>query len=239
MQTRALRTEPTRAHRTKPRLAASLLFAGLALGAHPAAAQEAEPEAPAAAEEKPKPKPRPAPRPKPVPAKPAEKAAEKPAEAKPAEVKAAPWPAGADTVTETYGEWTTSCARAEARVACMVMQTQGDKNTGRRQFAFELRTPKEGRAEGVILMPFGLAIEPGITFKLDEAVLGKGAFYVSCTAEGCLVPISFPALATDTMKTAKALVVTGKKAGNDEAVTITMPLTGFAAAFERAAALGG
>lgn len=244
---------PTRAPFTaRPRPTAALLLAGLALAtplpillqvltaASPAAAQEAEPEAPPAAEEKPKPKPKPAPRPKPAPAKavdkPAEKPPEKPAEAKPAE-KAA-WPAGADTVTETYGEWTTSCARAEAQVACMVMQTQGDRNTGRRQFAFELRTPKDGRAEGVILMPFGLAIEPGVSFKLDEATLGKGAFYISCTAEGCLVPVSFPTLATDSMKTAKALVVTGKKASNDEAVTITLPLAGFATAFERAAALG-
>lgn len=233
---------PTRAPCTdRTRLAAAVLLAGLGLAAHPARAQEAEPEAAPAAEEKPKPRPKPVPRPKPAPAKPAEKAAEKPAEAKPAEARAeskATWPAGADTVTETYGDWTTSCARAEARVVCMVMQTQGDKSTGRRQFAFELRTPKEGRADGVILMPFGLAIEPGVTFKLDEATLGKGAFFVSCTAEGCLVPISFPTLATDTMKTAKALVVSAKKSGNDEAVTITLPLAGFAAAFERAAALG-
>ncbi|MGV7033738.1 invasion associated locus B family protein [Methylobacterium symbioticum] len=231
---------PTRAPFTaRPRPAAALLLAGLALAAplpillpvltaaSPAAAQEAEPEAAPAAEEKPKPKPKPAPRPKPAPAKAVDKPAEK-----------AAWPAGADTVTETYGEWTTSCARAEAQVACMVMQTQGDRNTGRRQFAFELRTPKDGRAEGVILMPFGLAIEPGVSFKLDEATLGKGAFYISCTAEGCLVPVSFPTLATDSMKTAKALVVTGKKASNDEAVTITLPLAGFATAFERAAALG-
>ena len=227
----------------RPRLAAVLLTACLILAAQPRApaqAQEAEPEAAPATEAKPKPKPKPAPRPKPVPAKPAEKAAEaKAADAKAADAGPAVWPAGADTVTETDGEWTTSCARAEARVAYMVMQTQGDKSTGRRQFAFELRTPKEGRAEGVILMPFGLAIEPGVSFKLDDATLGKGAFYVSCTAEGCLVPISFPTLATDAMKTGKALVVTGKKAGNDEAVTITLPLGGFAAAFNRAAALGG
>ncbi|GJD57600.1 invasion associated locus B family protein [Methylobacterium dankookense] len=224
----------------RPPLAAALLLAGL-MTASMAAAQEAEPEAAPAAEERPKPKPKPAPRPKPAPAKPAEKAAEKPADAKSAEAKPAEkaaWPAGADTVTETYGEWTTSCARTEAQVACMVMQTQGDRNTGRRQFAFELRTPRDGRAEGVILMPFGLAIEPGVSFKLDEATLGKGAFYISCTAEGCLVPVSFPTLATDSMKTAKTLVVTGKKAANDEAVTISLPLAGFATAFERAAALG-
>ncbi len=248
MPTPSLRADPRRASggRSRPgpaSLMALLAVAGLVFLAQAprASAQEAEEAAPAAEEPaKPKAKPKPAPRPKPAPAKAAEpKPAEKAAEAAQADGKTVAWPAGADTVTETYGEWTTSCARGEAQVACMVMQAQGDKNTGRRQFAFELRTPKDGRAEGVVLMPFGLAIEPGIGFKLDEATLGKGAFYVSCNNEGCLVPISFPALATDAMKTAKALVVTAKKSANDEAVTINLPLAGFAPAFARAIALGG
>jgi invasion protein IalB len=239
MSTRALGLPADSAGRALRRgrgLGAALLAALLLSG--PAAAQDAAPEeAPAAAQ---KPKPKPAPKPKP-------KAVEKPAEAKPeaaasaAAPAAAPatWPAGADSVSETYGEWTTNCARAEAKTSCLVTQSQGDRQSGRRQFVFELRTPQEGRAEGLILMPFGLNIETGVTFKLDESVLGKGAPYTTCTSEGCLVPISFPTLATDAMRTAKALVVSAQKANSTEAVTITLPLGGFNAAFARAAALGG
>jgi invasion protein IalB len=235
MSTRALGLPAGSAGRTHPRRTAlgAALLAALLLS-DPVAAQDAAPEeAPAAA---PKPKPKPAPKPKP---KAAEKAAEKPVE-KPAEAAApAIWPAGADTVSETYGEWTTNCARAETRTSCLVTQSQGDRQSGRRQFVFELRTPQEGRAEGLIMMPFGLNIETGVTFKLDEAVLGKGAPYTTCTSEGCLVPISFPTLATDAMKTAKALVVSAQKANSTESVTVTLPLGGFNAAFARAAALGG
>lgn len=238
MPTRALAESAARTTRHRAGLGVALL-AALLLSV-PTAAQETAPgadEAPAAPQ---KPKPKPAPKPKP---KAAEKAAEKPAEAKseaasPAASPAA-WPAGADSVSETYGEWTTNCARAEARTSCLVTQSQGDRQSGRRQFVFEIRTPQEGRAEGLILMPFGLNIESGVTFKLDEAVLGKGAPYTTCTSEGCLVPISFPTLATDAMKSAKALVVNAQKANSTEAVTITLPLGGFNAAFARAAALGG
>jgi invasion protein IalB len=124
-----------------------------------------------------------------------------------------------------------------------VVQSQGDSKTGRRKFGFELSAPKDGRAEGVILMPFGLAIDPGVTFKLDEQALGKGAPYSTCTNDGCLVPISFPTLATDGMRNAKTLIVTGQKsndrAGGTEAATINVPLAGFAQAFDRAIALGG
>ncbi|XYD07317.1 invasion associated locus B family protein [Methylobacterium sp. NMS12] len=205
-----------------------------------ARAQDAEPEAAPAAEAPAKPKPKP--RPKPAPhkaAKPAEAA--KPEEAAPPAAAAthAAWPTGASTVSESYGDWTMTCTRPSDKVTCIVAQAQGDSRTGRRKFGFELQTPANGRAEGIVLMPFGLAIEPGVTFKLDEQTLGKGAPYTTCSAEGCIVAISFPTLALDGMRTAKALTVTGEKAGGTDPATVTVPLTGFSQAFDRAVALSG
>jgi invasion protein IalB len=209
-----------------------LAATGLALLATaPARAQDAE--EPAAVEAPAKPKPRkPAP-PKPAAAKPA---APTPAAATPA--PAASWPAGATSLSEVYGDWTVTCAKEakpEAKAECAIMQAQGAK--GRREFALEIRPPSDGRAQGFILMPLGLAIEPGISFKLDDAVLGKGAPYLSCSQEGCLVPVSLPTLATDTMKTAKNLLVSGTKPEAKDSVTITVPLEGFANALARAIAL--
>ncbi|KQO73224.1 MULTISPECIES: invasion associated locus B family protein [unclassified Methylobacterium] len=198
--------------------------------AAPVAAQDAE--APAATEAPAKPKPRKAAPPKPAPAKPA---APMPAAASAPPTTTAGWPTGASSLTEVYGDWTVTCAKADAKAECAVMQAQGAK--GRREFALEIRTPNDGRAQGFILMPLGLAIEPGISFKLDEAVLGKGAPYLSCSQEGCLVPISLPTLATDTMKTAKNLLVSATKPEAKEPVTITVPLEGFANALARAIAL--
>lgn len=197
-------------------------------------AQDAEPDAaPAAAPHKarPKPKPRAAP-------KPAAKAA--PAEPAPAATPAhAAWPTGASTVSESYGDWTMTCTHPGEKVTCIVAQSQGDSKTGRRKFGLELQTPANGRAEGIVLMPFGLAIEPGITFKLDEQTLGKGAPYTACGPDGCFVPISFPTLALDGMRTAKTLSVIGRKASGSEDATITVPLAGFAQALDRAVALSG
>jgi len=216
---------------------AALLVAAL-LSATAARAQDADPaaESPPAAGSgaAPKARPKPKPAPKPV-AKPAPTPAPMPAAATPV----AAWPMGATTVSESYGDWTVSCVRPETKATCIVVQSQGDSKTGRRQFGFELSVPKDGRSEGVILMPFGMAIEPGVTFKLDEQALGKGAPYSTCTSDGCLVPISFPALATDGMRNAKSLTVTAQKSGNSEPATIVVPLAGFPQAFDRAVALGG
>ncbi|MDP4025540.1 invasion associated locus B family protein [Methylobacterium sp. NEAU 140] len=222
--------------------ARSVLLAALTLAAvaGSARAQDAEPgaEAPAAEEKaRPKPKPRPKPAPKAAPAHaPAPTPAAAPA---PAPAAAAVWPAGASSVSESYGDWTVTCTRPADKAACIVVQSQGDSKTGRRKFAIEMQPPRDGRAEGIILMPFGLSIDPGVTFKLDEQALGKGAPYTSCTGEGCIVPISFPTLATDGMRTAKTLTVTGQKSGGTEPATITVPLVGFPQAFDRAVALGG
>jgi invasion protein IalB len=222
-------------HLSKPLgLLVALAVLGLASGPGgvPARAQEAP------AEEAPKPEPTPRPKPKKPAPKEAAPAAAPAAPAAAATAPAAIWPAGASAVSETYADWTTNCARAEARTACVVSQAQGNARTGRREFAFELKAPVDGRADGVILMPHGFAIEPGVTFKLDEATLGKGAPYMTCSGEGCLVPVSFPTLATDTMMTAKTLTILAMKPDAKEPTVITVPLGGFASAFARAIALG-
>lgn len=147
----------------------------------------------------------------------------------------AAWPTGASSLSETYGSWTVSCTREDAKTECTLLQAQG--TNGKRQFAVEIRSPSEGRAQGLILMPLGFSIEPGVSFKLDDAVLGKGAPFLSCTIDGCLVPVSLPTLATDTMKTAQNLTISVMKPDAKDPATITVPLTGFAPALARAVAL--
>lgn len=229
---------------------AALLLAGLVTAGLPAFAQDVAPDAgaEAAPEEAPKPKPKPRrPPPKPKPAEEAKEPAKEPVGSPvttgPVLEPAAPagpatWPAGARSVSESYGDWTMNCNREESRTDCVVIQSQGDRKTGKRLFSVELRAPKEGRAEGLILMPFGLQIEPGVTFKLDDRALGKGAPYSTCLSDGCLVPISLPTLATDAMKTGQNLTISATKPDNKDPTVITVPLSGFAAAFARASAFG-
>ena len=223
--------------------ARSILLASLVLGAFisPLHAQDAEPEnatpevgvnAPVKPRTKSKP--------------PHPKAAQKtPVPHTAASTQTAIGPSGATTVSESYGDWTMTCVRPAEKVACAVVQSQGNAKTGQRQFGIELKAPHDGHADGTVIMPFGLAIEPGITFKLDDQTLGKGAPYTSCTGEGCLVAISFPTLATDAMRNAKVLTVTGTKAtgsagsSTGSPAAVTVPLAGFAQALDRAVALGG
>jgi len=144
-------------------------------------------------------------------------------------------PNGASAINETYGDWTVDCRIANGQRLCVLLQSQGNSQTGQRVFAIELRTPKDGRAEGTILMPFGMKLENGAVLRLDDKNLGQGLRFSTCLAQGCLLPISFPTVATDAMKTGKALTVAALNLSNNEPVSFNVSLTGFAAAFDRIA----
>jgi invasion protein IalB len=147
-------------------------------------------------------------------------------------------PNGASTITETYGDWTIACGIENGMKLCNLNQAQGNKETGQRTFAIELRTPKDGKTEGTILMPFGLKLDAGALLKLDDKDLGKGLRFSTCVPQGCLLPVSFPTVATDAMRKGKTLVVASLNLSNGQAVTFNVSLNGFASALDRVEQLG-
>ena len=151
---------------------------------------------------------------------------------------AAELPNGASSITESFGDWTVNCRIASGQKLCALSQAQGNKQTGQRAFAIELTTPRDGKTDGAILMPFGLKLDAGAVLKLDDKDLGRGLRFSTCVPDGCLLPVSFPAVATEAMKSATALVVTGVNLSNGQAVTFSVSLKGFPAALKRVTDLG-
>lgn len=212
------------------------LAAVLAVGsfASPALwAQEEQAERPAAAAPQ-RPAPRPASKPAAKPAQPVAQAPAAPSVSQPA-AGAATLPNGASAINETYGDWTVDCRIANGQRLCVLLQSQGNSQTGQRVFAIELRAPKDGRAEGTILFPFGMKLENGAVLRLDDKDLGQGLRFSTCLAQGCLLPISFPTVATDAMKAGKALTVAALNLSNNEPVSFNVSLGGFGAALDRIA----
>lgn len=147
-------------------------------------------------------------------------------------------PNGASAINEVYGDWTVNCRMAEGQKLCVLTQSQGNSQTNQRVFAIELRTPKDGKTEGAILMPFGLRLENGAVLRLDDKDLGKGLRFSTCMPAGCLLPVSFPSVATDAMQKGKTLTAAALNLANGEAVTFNISLNGFAAALARIGQLG-
>lgn len=142
-------------------------------------------------------------------------------------------PNGASAINETYGDWTVDCRIAERQKVCLMSQAQGNRETGQRVYAIELRPPAEGKTEGTILMPFGLNLDSGAILKLDDKDLGKGLRFSTCVPQGCLLPVSFQTVATDAMRKGAKLVVASLNLSSGEAVTFNASLNGFGAALDR------
>ena len=142
-------------------------------------------------------------------------------------------PNGASAVNEIYGDWTVDCRINDGQKLCLLSQSQGDSRTNQRVFAIELRAPKDGRAEGTILMPFWLKLENGAVLKLDDKDLGQGLRFSTCTPSGCLLPVSFPTVATDAMKRGKTLTAAALNLSNNDVVSFNIALNGFNPALDR------
>ncbi|MGY2807893.1 MULTISPECIES: invasion associated locus B family protein [unclassified Bradyrhizobium] len=151
-------------------------------------------------------------------------------------VRAVQLPKGASAISETYGDWIVKCQLDGGAKLCTLGRTQLAKETNQQIFAIEL-IPRDGKAEGNILMPFGLKFDAGAVLKLDGKDLEQTRFS-TCTTQGCLLPVSFPTVVTDTISRAKMLTVAAQSISNGQAVVFNVPLNGFAAAPERTIQLG-
>ncbi len=145
-------------------------------------------------------------------------------------------PRGASAISETYGDWIVKCLLDGGTKLCTLGQTQSSKETNQQVFAIEL-IPRDGKAEGNMLMPFGLKLDAGAVIRLDGKDLEQVRFS-TCTAQGCLLPVSFPTTVTDTLSKGKTLTVVAQNLNTGQAVIFNIPLDGFTAALDRTIQLG-
>lgn len=118
---------------------------------------------------------------------------------------------------------------------CAVSQQQMDPRSQQRVLAIELQ-PKSDKAEGVLLLPFGLTLDKGVTLKLGgDADLGALRFS-TCLPQGCVVPLSFDSKALGAIKKAAVLRIDGVADGGP-AQSFSVSLKGFGPALDRAITL--
>ncbi len=144
---------------------------------------------------------------------------------------------GATAINETYGDWTTACRVVESATRCVISQAQGHRQSGEQVFAIQLQAPRNGIAEGTIIMPFGLELDAGAVLKLDGKDLGQGLKFSTCVPQGCLLPVSLPSAAIEAAGKASVFTVSSLELKRGTPVTFTVSTNGFKAALERAARL--
>lgn len=156
--------------------------------------------------------------------------------ATPALAQAAPsLPGGASSLQETYQDWQVACRIVNGARLCVVSQQQTQQN-GQRVLAIELAAPSGNTVSGTLVLPFGLALNSGVTFQIDDKPAMQPMRFRTCLPAGCLVSVMFDAPKLAALRSGTSLKVKAVADGG-AAMPFSISLQGFAAALDRVAAL--
>ncbi len=151
-------------------------------------------------------------------------------------------PGNASSLQEAHGDWTVSCrvamsADGAKTKLCAISQQHVSQQTRQRALSIELK-PDTGGAKGALSLPFGLVLDKGVSYQLDDGAVGATQRFRTCLPAGCVVDVNFDPRIVASLKTAKALKVKAIADGGQE-VEFSISLNGFVNAYERASTLIG
>lgn len=144
-------------------------------------------------------------------------------------------PGGASAISETHGNWIVNCQVINSTPLCSFSHQQMD-NKNQRVFAIEL-TPRNEGASGNAALPFGLALQNGVTISVDDKPLGEKWSFSTCLIGGCLVPFELDGPKLAQLNRGKTMKISGLALDGGREVSFSVPLDGFASARERTLAL--
>jgi len=143
-------------------------------------------------------------------------------------------PGGATQLQETHGDWRVTCAQQPQRL-CTVSQQQADKDSRQLLLAIELRPVSNDRAEGTILLPFGLGVAHPIALQVGD--VSTTLLFKTCLPAGCVVPVLFDPRMINALRKETVLLVKATAAEGLQEAGFKISLNGFASGFARAVEL--
>lgn len=152
-----------------------------------------------------------------------------------AEPAPATLPGGATSLAETFSDWQVGCIVQGPAKRCAITQEQMNPQTRQRVFAIEIGNAGD-RLEGILLMPFGLALERGATLQIDDQATATTVKFRTCLPGGCLLPLAFDARSIAVLRAGTGLKIRATTDGGPEQI-YTVSLKGFSQALDRITAL--
>lgn len=152
-----------------------------------------------------------------------------------AETPPATLPGGATSLQETFNDWQVACVVQGPAKRCAITQEQVNQQSRQRILALEL-TYSGDKTDGILLMPFGLALDRGVVLQIDDQPSTTTLKFRTCLPGGCLVPLNFDGKTVAALRVGTVLKLRAvADGGQDQLYTIS--LKGFAPALDRIAVL--
>ena len=143
-------------------------------------------------------------------------------------------PGGASSLQETYDDWQVACGQQGGVKRCAMGQQQISKENRQRVLGIEL-WPSGDKLQGALMLPFGLALDQGVTLQVDDAAPSQPLHFRTCLPGGCVVPLGFDGRSLTALLHGTALKVKAVVDGGGIA-PFTISLKGFSGAYNRAVA---
>ena len=145
-------------------------------------------------------------------------------------------PGGASQLQETHGDWRVTCVLQSEQRVCVLSQQQADKDSRQLVLGIELKAVSPDRAEGTIVLPFGLAVARPITLQVDEGP-GVTLPFRTCLPAGCLVAVTFDSTMVAALRQGTVLSIKTTAADGIQEAGFKISLKGFASALTRTVGL--
>lgn len=140
-------------------------------------------------------------------------------------------PGGASSLNETYKDWRVACAPQGPAIRCVSSQVQTQQN-GQRVLAIELNPQNGNSVSGTLVMPFGLALDSGVTLQIDDKPALPSARFRTCLPIGCIVSVAFEAQTLVALRAGTVLKVKATADGG-AAAPFSISLQGLGSALDR------
>ncbi|WP_439854775.1 invasion associated locus B family protein [Pseudomonas yamanorum] len=137
---------------------------------------------------------------------------------------------------ERFQDWGIVCTGEPNQRFCTLAQELRRRDDNRRMVLLEVKPQGQDQALAGLTLPFGLALEAGVTLQIDDSPPLPAKRYHSCMPEGCLVPLNFDPNTLAALKRGQTLKVSAPIVTGGTANFI-LSLKGFTTAYTRMLAM--
>lgn len=118
-------------------------------------------------------------------------------------------PGGSTELTETFQDWIVNCRSTEGIGTCALTQEQLT-SSDERLLLVSLDVENRDAVSGFFLLPFGLLVQEGVKFQIDNGPLSESTLnFYTCQPTGCIIPFSFEAEMLAALRSGKILHLLG------------------------------
>ncbi len=152
-----------------------------------------------------------------------------------AQQRVAALPGGVSSLRESYQDWSVACSIRENTKVCLLSQDQAREN-GQRLLAVEMQRHEDGSATAMLLLPFGILLDLGVTPQIDDQTPLSALRFRTCLPTGCLAQFSINPPTLENLRRGSVLKLKVTTAAETQ-LTFPVSLRGLNIALDRMATL--